>query len=191
MFCGAGHYVRVLRDFNLEDKDGHTVTIPQVATLRCDACEDEIVPAASHHYIERRMQEESEQLSPAEVRTIFESFNRTQATVCEDLGLGMKTLLRWLNGTQHPSRALGLYLRVAAEFPQVYEWIASRRWRQPAFVAALPSSRTAGGLVVNGHTFEELGAEESASATRWQSLADQNYAEQFRRAPFAVAGPRA
>jgi len=50
--------------------------------------------------------------------------------LAESLGLGSKTWMRWENGEQNMSRSMGYFIRAIAQFPDVYEWVADRGWRQ-------------------------------------------------------------
>jgi hypothetical protein len=50
--------------------------------------------------------------------------------LAESLGLGSKTWMRWENGEQNMSRSMGYFIRAMAQFPDVYEWVADRGWRQ-------------------------------------------------------------
>jgi hypothetical protein len=50
--------------------------------------------------------------------------------LAESLGLGSKTWMRWENGEQNMSRSMGYFIRAMAQFPEVYEWVADRGWRQ-------------------------------------------------------------
>jgi hypothetical protein len=82
--------------------------------------------------------EQTEQLTPRELEGIWERFNLDQTETSETLGLGGKTFHRWLKGTQYPSRSMGYYLRVLAEFPEAFEWLKERGWRRRNRVAQLP-----------------------------------------------------
>jgi hypothetical protein len=50
--------------------------------------------------------------------------------LAESLGLGSKTWMRWENGEQNISRSMGYFIRTLSQFPEVYEWVADRSWRQ-------------------------------------------------------------
>jgi len=127
--CNAGKYRALQTDLEVETQDGTKVVVKDVPVFRCEACGDELIPASSHAYVDRIIAEQTEQLSKRDVKQLFDGFERTQAEVTADLGLGPKTLTRWLSGSQHPNRALGFYLRAVAEFPQVYAWIKNRTWK--------------------------------------------------------------
>ena len=38
--------------------------------------------------------------------------------------------MRWENGEQNISRSMGYFIRTLSHFPEVYEWVADRSWRQ-------------------------------------------------------------
>ena len=38
--------------------------------------------------------------------------------------------MRWENGEQNISRSMGYFIRTLSQFPEVYEWVADRGWRQ-------------------------------------------------------------
>jgi len=135
--CDAGKYLSIQKNLDIETQDGTHVVVPHVPVLRCDACGDEIVPPSSHSFVDRYVKDATEQLTKTDVQRLFTGLDRTQAAVTEDLGLGPKTLTRWISGSQHPNRAMGFYLRVMAEFPQVYTWVKNRTWKtQDAELAA-------------------------------------------------------
>lgn len=188
ILCGIGHYERILEDFNLEDKNGHEVRIPQVAVFKCTSCGDKVVPVASHNYIEKRAAEANEQLSPIDVQTLFKTLGRSQSEISEDLGLGSKTYGRWLSGSQHPSKALGFYLRIVAEFPQVYAWVANRAWKKQTPVYRLGTVQAREGCVINEHTFTDLKGPENCTQSSLNRLGNHNYAALFRNTTFEHTG---
>jgi YgiT-type zinc finger domain-containing protein len=103
--CGAGHYSRVLQDITLDTQHGRKVTIPAVEVFKCSACGDEVIPAASHNYIDRRIADEDEQLSPADVRKSFDALGDSLTEISQTIGIGSKTPGRWHSGSQHPTKA--------------------------------------------------------------------------------------
>jgi transcriptional regulator with XRE-family HTH domain len=58
------------------------------------------------------------------------SLQPNMTLLAESLGLGSKTWMRWENGEQNMSRSMGYFIRAMAQFPEVYEWVADRGWRQ-------------------------------------------------------------
>ena len=72
----------------------------------------------------------TERLSQKELEDLQEKSGLDQTEISEVLGLGSKTFHRWLKGTQYPSRSMGYYLRVLAEFPEAFEWLKAKGWRK-------------------------------------------------------------
>jgi YgiT-type zinc finger domain-containing protein len=181
--CGEGKYVGFKKDLFIETEGGLQFQVPEVGMLRCDSCGDEIVPARSHKYVDNYVADRVEQLTPGDVRDLFGSIDNTQSAICEDLGLGTKTLGRWLSGEQHPNRAMGFYLRAMAEFPQVYCWVKARAWKEPTRQGLTPNMAETGlGLRIAGHLFSNLKAENLSDAP-WSRPC--NFADDFRTASFS------
>jgi putative zinc finger/helix-turn-helix YgiT family protein len=133
--CENGHYEEVLVPYRTMTADEVQVLIPQVKVLRCSACADELLPPETQKQIDEAIAEATEQLSPRDLEAIWEKFGLDQTETAEVLGLGSKTFHRWLNGNQYPSRSMGYYLRVLAEFPETFEWLRGRGWRRRNRVA--------------------------------------------------------
>jgi len=128
--CGAGHYEEITTRYKITAADDVEVVIPKVKVLRCPKCGDELIPPETQKQIDQAVAEQTEQLSKKELEDIAESFALDQTRTSEVLGLGSKTFHRWLNGTQYPSRSMGFYLRVLAEFPEAFVWLRERSWRK-------------------------------------------------------------
>jgi putative zinc finger/helix-turn-helix YgiT family protein len=128
--CGKTHYEEITSTYETELEGGLKLTIADVNLLRCPACGDELIPSESQDKIDRAVEDANDQPSVRELEDIHERFGLDQTEVSEVLGLGTKTFHRWLNGTQFPSRSMGYYLRVLAEFPEAFEWLKERRWRE-------------------------------------------------------------
>lgn len=134
--CGQGHYEEVFDRYETVAADDVKVLLPRVKLLRCSKCADELLPPETQKQVDAAIAEQTDQLSPRELETIWEQLNLDQTQAAEVFGLGSKTFHRWLNGTQYPSRSMGYYLRVLAEFPDALEWLKERRWRKKNRVAA-------------------------------------------------------
>jgi DNA-binding transcriptional regulator YiaG len=111
------------------------IVLPRVKLLRCSNCGDELLPPETQKQVDAAIAEQTEQLSPRELEAIWERLNLDQTQTAEVFGLGSKTFHRWINGTQYPSRSMGYYLRVLAEFPDALEWLKERGWRKKNRVA--------------------------------------------------------
>ena len=128
--CEHGHYTEVYDRYETVAADDVKIAIPRVKLLRCSNCGDELLPPETQKQIDTAIAEQTEQLSPRELEAIWERLNLDQTETAEVFGLGSKTFHRWLNGTQYPSRSMGYYLRVLAEFPDALEWLKERGWRK-------------------------------------------------------------
>lgn len=127
--CGVGHYEEVLVPYKTTLADDVQLEIPKIKVLRCQNCGDELIPAETQKQIDRAIAEKTEQLSQHELEQIAVKFGLDQTEISEVLGLGSKTFHRWVNGTQYPSRSMCYYLRILAEFPEIFEWLRQRAWR--------------------------------------------------------------
>ena len=110
--------------------DGDSFTIPSLSVIRCDSCDEISIPAASAKAIDAAILEYSETVSVEFLREFLANFNLDQTEAAEALGLGGKTVHRWVRGTQRVSRSMGYFLRAMVEFPEAFEWIQHRRWRE-------------------------------------------------------------
>jgi len=128
--CEHGHYDEVFDRYETVAADDVKISIPRVKLLRCSNCGDELLPPETQKQIDAAITEQTEQLSTRELEAIWERLNLDQTETAEVFGLGSKTFHRWLNGTQYPSRSMGYYLRVLAEFPDALEWLKERGWRK-------------------------------------------------------------
>lgn len=138
--CADGKYESVTTNYEAETQDGNKVMVPNVVILRCDSCGAELLPPASLRRINAEVAAETDQLSRKQLYRFLEQFDLTQADAAEAIGLGSKTINRWLRGTQLVSRSMGYYLRALIAFPEVFEWVRRRAWRTPAIDTA--TSRT-------------------------------------------------
>src|SRR6184192_2139194 len=128
--CADGHYEEIVTRYETKAADDVQIVIPNAKILRCEKCGDELIPPETQEQIDRAIAEQTERLSQRELEDIHENSGLDQTEVSEVLGLGSKTFHRWLKGTQYPSRSMGYYLRVLAEFPQAFEWLRERGWRK-------------------------------------------------------------
>lgn len=139
--CDQGQYEEVFDRYEVTAADDVKIVIPRVRLLRCPSCGDEMLPPETQKQIDAAVAEQTEQLTAREIETIWERFNLDQTQTSEVLGLGGKTFHRWLKGTQYPSRSMGYYLRVLAEFPEAFEWLKERGWRRHNRLAQLQSQK--------------------------------------------------
>jgi len=135
--CESGQYEEIVTRYETKAADDVQIVLPRARLLRCKKCGAELIPPETQEQIDRAVAEQTEQLSQRELEEISGKFGLDQTEVSEVLGLGSKTFHRWLKGTQYPSRSMGYYLRVLAEFPEAFEWLRERGWRKSNRVAPL------------------------------------------------------
>jgi YgiT-type zinc finger domain-containing protein len=145
--CDAGTYEVRTITHEQTCQDGSAVTIQDVEVLRCPNCGEELIPAASSKKISAAIAEANEQLKPEQLYAMMECFETdSQKELAETCGFGEKTFHRWLKGTQTVSRSMGYYLRVLQTFPEAFEFVKSRAWRNqqgtPQPLATAPHNRT-------------------------------------------------
>ena len=140
--CDKGRYEVVVAPYPCSGQDGNVVVVPDVKFIRCTRCGEELIPAASDRYISRYVAEANEQLTKGELHAMLEASGLSQKDFAEAIGLGEKTFHRWLKGTQVVSRSMGYYLRALQRFPEAFEWVKERGWRDgpPDAEARLPEN---------------------------------------------------
>jgi transcriptional regulator with XRE-family HTH domain len=129
--CGVANLTRVKTTYEAETQDGNKVSVPDVIVLRCESCGAELLPPESLRRVTATIAAETDQLPRKQLYRFLEQFDLTQADAAEAVGLGAKTINRWLRGTQTVSRSMGYYLRALMEFPEVFDWVRRRAWRAP------------------------------------------------------------
>ncbi len=128
--CESGVCREVTEPYLVALPDGDSFTIPSLSVIRCDTCDDVSIPAASAKVFDDAILEYSETVSVEFLREFLAKFSLDQTEAAEALGLGGKTVHRWVRGTQRVSRSMGFFLRAMVEFPEAFEWIQHRRWRE-------------------------------------------------------------
>jgi HTH-type transcriptional regulator / antitoxin MqsA len=129
--CQQGHFALVQIDHTERVADDNPITVPGVWVERCDHCGEIVFPGETTRFIESAVAEQTEQLTAGELERIREDLGvDTQDEMSEILGLGLKTFHKWESGRQFPTRSMSHYLRVLAEFPDAFEWLCRRAWRQ-------------------------------------------------------------
>lgn len=146
--CEDGIYQEVVVNYKASTRDGVEIVVPDVKIFRCQSCGEETVPAASVKQISQSIAEANDQLKPADLYTFLENSGRNQKQISEICGFGEKTFHRWLKGTQVVSRSMGFYLRVLQRFPEAFEWVEGRKWREKE-AAGVDSSQAIFGEVSN------------------------------------------
>lgn len=128
--CNRGVCHEVIEPYEVQLPDSDGFIIPSLMMLRCDACGEISIPAASARAIDAAIQEHSDTVSVDFLKEFLTKFNLDQTEAAEALGLGAKTFHRWVRGSHRVSRSMGYFLRAMFEFPQAFEWIQQRQWRE-------------------------------------------------------------
>jgi putative zinc finger/helix-turn-helix YgiT family protein len=129
--CQQGHFALVQIDHTEPVADDNPITVPGVWVERCDHCGEIVYPGETTRFIESVVAKQTEQLIPRELERIREDLGvATQDEMSEILGLGLKSYHKWESGKQYPTRSMSYYIRVLAEFPQAFDWLRRRAWRQ-------------------------------------------------------------
>ena len=128
--CESGICREITEPYEVQLPDGDCFTIPSLSIIRCDGCGEISIPAASAKVIDAAIVEYSETVSVEFLKSFLTKFNLDQTEASEALRLGGKTFHRWVRGTHRVSRSMGFFLRAMIEFPEAFEWIQNRRWRE-------------------------------------------------------------
>ena len=127
--CGEGQLRPQRIDYTVKLKDGSEVTVPDLPVDQCDHCGEVALSPEAADKVDATIAEQTEQLTPRELERIREDCGVDQTAMSEILGLGGKTYHRWEKGNQVPSRSMGYYLRLLAEYPETFAWLRNRGWR--------------------------------------------------------------
>ena len=128
--CHEGTYQNMTKDYTVHLRDGDQCTIANLAQRRCNQCGHVVLPWASALRVDRAVADHTEPVNPDFLKTTRGQLQPNMTLLAESLGLGSKTWMRWENGEQNMSRSMGYFIRAMAQFPEVYEWVADRGWRQ-------------------------------------------------------------
>jgi putative zinc finger/helix-turn-helix YgiT family protein len=128
--CRNAKIRRVTRDYKVNLPDGQTSTVANLSFEECPECKDEFFSSEAMDRISDKVSAELDSLSSSDLKRIREKLQPNMTLLAESLGLGSKTWMRWENGEQNISRSMGYFIRTLSQFPEVYEWVADRGWRQ-------------------------------------------------------------
>ena len=127
--CNEGRYHEVQKDYHSLGSGGEQCVVPNVKFWVCSACQDELITEEGLQKITEFTREANERLSPDELKDAREKYEQNLKDMSEILGLGEKTYGRWEKGIQFPNRSMGYYIRVLAEFPEAFEWLKNKGWK--------------------------------------------------------------
>ena len=128
--CGEGKFELVQITHLAKIPNDNPVTVADIWVDRCNHCGETLFPGETVQYIESVVAEQTERLSGNELERIREDLGiERQDEMSEILGLGTKTYHKWESGAQFPTRSMSYYIRILAEFPQSFDWLRRRTWR--------------------------------------------------------------
>ena len=127
--CDTGHFRPKRIDYTVTADDGLKANVPNLLVEICDHCGEIALSADAATAVDAAIAEQTEQLTVRELERIRDDLGVDQTEMSEILGLGGKTYHRWEKGNQVPSRSMGYYLRILAEFPEAFAWLRSRGWQ--------------------------------------------------------------
>jgi putative zinc finger/helix-turn-helix YgiT family protein len=128
--CREGIIRRVTRDYKVTTPNNKSSTIANLSYEECPKCNDEFFSAEAMERISDKVSEDTDSLTLSDLKQIRLKLQSNMTLLGESLGLGSKTWMRWENGEQNISRSMGYFIRAMAKYPQVYQWVAQRGWRQ-------------------------------------------------------------
>lgn len=147
-------------DYTINVADGVKVVVPNLLVEVCEHCGEIVLSADASDAVDAAIAEQTEQLTVRELERIREDLDVDQTEMGEILGLGGKTYHRWEKSNQVPSRSMGYYLRVLAEFPEAFAWLRERGWKKRNRLAATPIA------IDFSAAFPDLTATQSVPVTR-------------------------
>ena len=128
--CRNATIRRVTSDYKVKLPDGRTSTVANLSFEECPECKDEFFSSEAMDRISDKISADVDSLSLSDLKRIREKLQPNMTLLAESLGLGSKTWMRWEKGEQNISRSMGYFIRTLSQFPEVYEWVADRGWRQ-------------------------------------------------------------
>jgi len=128
--CHEGTYQNMTKDYTVHLRDGDQCTIANLAQRKCNQCGHVVLPWPSALRVDRAVADHTEPVNPDFLKTTRGQLQPNMTLLAESLGLGSKTWMRWEKEEQNMSRSMGYFVRAMAQFPEVYEWVADRGWRQ-------------------------------------------------------------
>jgi len=129
-FCAQGVFKSCQVDYKATTPDEPEIIVKGVWVEKCSSCGEMVFPPDSSDYIAQVIAEETEQLTPAQLKEIRERLGVDQTQMSEILGLGDRTYHRWEKGTQYPSRSMCYYIRILGRFQTTFDWLKKREWRK-------------------------------------------------------------
>jgi len=103
----------------------YSVTVHNIAVLKCGSCGNQVIPDESDERISEELRRQAGFLFPEEIRKKREALGLSQESLAEHLRVSVATLSRWETGGQIQQRAMDRLLRLYFEVPQARQYLNS------------------------------------------------------------------
>jgi putative zinc finger/helix-turn-helix YgiT family protein len=126
--CDSGAMQPIRQDYTTTHLKLGTVTIPGVAMLCCDHCQDTLIGEEGNTQIDAYLSEALNSITPAEVQRFLDKYHLSQKQASTITGLGEKNISRWLNGHSRASESISNYLRILLADSQVFDRLKQKNF---------------------------------------------------------------
>lgn len=126
--CDSGTMQPVRQDYTTSHPKLGELTIPKVAMLCCDHCEDTIIGHEGNTQIDAYLSDALNSITPAEVQQFLDRYKLSQKQASVITGLGEKNISRWLNGHSRASESISNYLRLLSSDSQAFERLKQKNF---------------------------------------------------------------
>lgn len=112
----------------ITESGGQSWTVPGVEQETCDKCALHVITPKGSAHIDAWLDATLESISPKELKRFLQKYSLTQKQASDLLGIGEKSLSRWIRGHQRVSTSMSRYIRLLLENSESFEQLkASRR----------------------------------------------------------------
>lgn len=126
--CDSGTMHPICQDYTTTHPKLGGVTIPGIAMLRCDHCQDTLLGEEGNTQIDAYLSEALNPITPAEIQQFLDKYNLSQKQASTITGLGEKNISRWLNGHSRASESISNYLRILLVDSQAFERLKQKNF---------------------------------------------------------------
>lgn len=124
--CDSGSMQAIHADYTTTHPKLGELTVPSVAMLRCDHCQDTLIGHEGNTQIDEFLDKELNTISPREIQAFLDKYQLTQKRAAEMTGYGEKNISRWLSGRSRPSESVSNFLRVLLAETRAFERLRMR-----------------------------------------------------------------
>lgn len=114
------------------ESEGRCWTVPDVEQESCDKCALLVVTPRGGAHIDAWLDARLESISPEELKSFLQKYNLTQKEASELLGIGEKSLSRWIRGHQRVSTSISRYIRLLLESRESFIQLKASRSNKTA-----------------------------------------------------------